>query len=181
MRFRSTRSLRLAAIAAAAIGLSQAACGPSREVRETFRRIGHALETGDRDLFHAYVDVESVVASGLDAFLQRHYGKDPALREMGAFASGLVQATKPMLGLLVAAKIHEVMDEPRSGAAAVRGRIVSVRRDGERRVAHVELRTKDDEVVPLDVVLAPHDGRLRVVEVDVAALLDVLESRREPR
>jgi hypothetical protein len=160
----------------AAIGLSQAACGPSREVRQTFQGIAHALETGDRELFHAYVDVESVVASGLDAFLQRQYAR-AGQEEMGALASGLLQATRPLLGLYVAARIHEAMERPRSGPVSLRGRIVSVERDGDRRVARVEVRTKDDEVVPLGVVLLPHDGHLRVVEIDLAELLYLLEAR----
>ena len=170
----------LACCGLVALGGLFAACTARGDARRAFHQISRALETRDRALFHEYVDVENVVATGLDAFLQRQTRKDERLKEAGALASGLVQATRPMLGLLVKAKIDAAIENPRPRAEP-RGKILDVRKDGVRTVARVELRTDRDEPLRLDIVLTPFNGHLRVVEIDLAALLDELETRPEPR
>jgi hypothetical protein len=166
----------LSCLALVALGVAVACIGPEDAPRHAFRQIARALETRDPALFHEYVDVESVVATGLDAFLQRRYRQDEGLKEAGAFASGLVQATKPMLGLLVKARLDEAIAGPERPRRPWRGTILSVRQDGARTVTRVEVRTRRDEPVQLDVVLTPFHGHLRVVEVDLALLMDELEA-----
>jgi hypothetical protein len=167
-----------AALALVLLGLAGAGCtGPRRDVRHAFRQIGHALETRDRALFHAYVDVESVAATAMDVLVQRPLRGSEELEGVGAFASGLVNATRQMLGLLLAARIDEAFRDPERTFRPVRGRLLAVRREGVRTIAEVELLGRGDEALRLDVALEPHEGHLRVVEVDLAAVLDALEDR----
>jgi hypothetical protein len=160
-----------------------------RSPEYAFAQIKSSIEQHDKDRFHEFVDLDSLLSHGIDDLMAGQQKKDDSLAT--AFATGLVAVMKPALVAVVKDQVERLVETgtlTSGGASADRemdlahyfapgqGRptFTSVKHEGKVTTVGLQITNRQYDI-PLTILLRlrEHDGHLQLT--DVANLRDVIQ------